>query len=99
MSTKSTAESFESFLQSILPVLVAVFLATLLYRRFGVRVPGWEPAQTIEEKLDETMGALNARERQEGRAPFVLTRIVPSQLSPEAERGQRDAQTGALTSV
>lgn len=69
-------EREKSFVESILPALVAVLIATVLYRRFGMRVPGLSPAMNVDERVQETLGELNLRELQEGRAPFVLTRAV-----------------------
>jgi hypothetical protein len=74
----------DNFFQTVLPVVVAVLVATILYRRLGVRVPGWTLAQTIEEKVGDTLGELNQREQSEGRAPFVLTRIVNDRLTEQA---------------
>ncbi len=72
-------DDFLDFLKIVAPTAAAVLLATYIYRRLGIKVPGWDPAMTAEEKLEETLGELNLREQREGRAPFVLTRTVGGQ--------------------
>lgn len=67
---------------SFLEVVGALFVATLIFRycrrHLGMSVD--DPAATLEERLVETLDAINAREMSAGRLPlFAVVQRRPAQ--------------------